>query len=174
MDTPAIARTLTAATHCRARLVPLLFAGTLLAGFPAPALAQSVLVSNTGQATSASRRPGGSASLAQSFDTGSNAGGYNLDSIVLDFNNLPTSAGTVATVRADDSGSPSSTVLYTLTNPTLALGLNEFAAPSNATLDAGATYHVVLAHPVENSGPSWERTFLSNGLDAGASPGWGH
>ena len=130
------------------------------------------LVSNTGQARSGSRQPGGPVSLAQSFDTGSNAGGYNLDSIVLDFDAVPTSAGTVATVRADDSGSPSSTVLYTLTNPTLALGLNEFAAPSNATLDAGATYHVVLAHPVDNSGPSWDRTFLRNGLDAGASPGW--
>ena len=131
------------------------------------------LVSNTGKAVSGTRRPGGDASLSQPFDTGSNTGGYNLDSIVLDLSAAPSSTGTMTvTVRVDDSGNPSSTVLYTLMNPTFAVGLNEFDAPPNAMLDGGATYHVMLAHTEISGGPAWERTLLTEGLDAGVSAGW--
>ena len=89
MDTPAIARTLTAATQRRARLVPLLFAGTLLAGFPAPALAQSVLVSNIGQAEEERATLGSTSELAQAFTTGTNATGYTLTGIELRLYSLP-------------------------------------------------------------------------------------
>ena len=34
------------------------------------------------------------------------------------------------------------------------------------------TYHVVLAFSESTGGPRWVRTAISNGLDAGASPGW--
>ena len=130
------------------------------------------LVSNTGQTAGAANTISSSFSFAQPFDTGSNPGGYNLDSIVV-LLVAPTGSGTLtATVRADDSGTPSSTVLYTLTNPTLGHGLNEFTAPANATLNAGATYHVVLAFSASSGGPRWVRTAISQGLDAGASPGW--
>ena len=131
-----------------------------------------MLVSNTGKTAGGANTISSSFSFAQAFDTGSNAGGYNLHSIVVSLV-APTGSGTVtATVRADDSGNPSSTVLYTLTNPTLGHGSNEFTAPANATLDAGKTYHVVLAFSESTGGPRWVRTAISQGLDAGASPGW--
>ena len=66
-----------------------------------------------------------------------------LESILLDLASIPTSVVGVltVTVREDNSGSPSGTVLYTLTNPSfssagLAAGLYEFTAPAGATLDA--------------------------------------
>ena len=168
-----------------ARLPPPLTAGSrfvaalclaLLCVLALPALAQAqttvTLVSNTGKTAGGANTISSSFSFAQAFDTGSNAGGYNLASIVVSLV-APTGSGTVtATVRADDSGNPSSTVLYTLTTPTLGHGSNEFTAPANATLNAGATYHVVLAFSASSGGPRWVRTAISQGLDAGASPGW--
>ena len=111
---------------------------------PERAQAQTVktLVSNTGQPDSGARRPG-SREYAQSFDTGANPAGYALDSIVLDLQTVPTGTGTLTvTVHEDVSSLPSETVLYTLTNPTFAVGLNEFKAPTNAELDPNETYWV--------------------------------
>ena len=147
---------------------------TALLALPLQAQAQTVttLVSNTGQADSGSRTVGGN-DFAQPFGTGSNSGGYNLDSIVLDFNAAPTGTATLTvTVRENSSGDPSGTVLYTLTNPTVSAGLNEFSAPANATLDANATYWVVASYSASNGGPSWWRTLVSNGIDTGAAMGW--
>ena len=116
----------------------------------------------------------GVSDYAQSFDTGSNTAGYNLDSIVLDFDAAATGTGTLTvTVRVDNSDSPSGTVLYTLTNPaTFSSGLNEFTAPSNASLDMRKTYHVVASYSAATGGPRWWRTFLADGLDSGHAPGW--
>ena len=142
-------------------------------GFGSPAHAQTVLVSNTGQASSASRAVG-DRDVAQAFDTGSNTGGYELDSISLAFKKAQTAVNKTltVTVRADDSGSPSSTVLHTLTNPnSFAVGLNEFAAPSNAELGAGETYWVVASFNFIN-GPLLDATKLSNGIDSGGESGW--
>ena len=64
-------------------------------------------------------------------------------------------------------------MLYTLTNPgTIAAGLNEFTAPSGATLDANTTYHVVASFTSATGGPTWARALISAGLDSGAAEGW--
>ena len=76
------------------------------------------------------------------------------------------------TVREDSSGDPSGTVLYTLINSTFSVGLNEFSAPPNAELDPDKTYWVVASYSASSGGPGWNRTLLSNGLDAGAAAGW--
>ena len=145
----------------------------LALGVPVKAQAQTVtLVSNTGQFNSLSRRAG-SNELAQSFDTGSNSDGYNLNSIVADFATAPTGTGTLTvTVREDVSGDPSRSGLYTLLNPTLSIGSNEFLAPTNAALDANTTYWIVASYNADSGGPSWYRTLLSRGLDADAAAGW--
>ena len=148
--------------------------GTLLfLGLSAPSSADAaVLVSNVGKDSSGTRDVGAN-DYAQAFDTGDNPGGYYLESIVLDFNAAPTGSATLTvTVRADSSSGPSATVLYTLTNPTLAAGLNEFEAPSNARLSANTTYHVVASYNADSGGPSWNRVLLNSGLDAGAASGW--
>ena len=142
---------------------------------PEQAAAQTTttFVSNTGKADSGTRRVDASV-LAQAFGTGSHSAGYNLSSIVLDFGAAPTGTATLTvTVRADSSDDPSDTPLYTLTNPTLAAGANEFSAPSNATLDANKTYWVVASYnSATNDGPTWARTLVSSGVDTGAAAGW--
>ena len=96
-----------------------------------------------------------------------------LASIVLDFSSTPGSSTLTVTVRADDSGSPSSTVLYTLTNPaTYATDLNEFSAPSTAPLAASTKYWVVARYDAATGGPGWKRVLLNAGVDSGAATGW--
>ena len=148
--------------------------GVLLWHAPAEAQTATVLVSNTGKAVSGSRAPTHDHFFSQPFSTGSHPHGYHLESIVLRIQNIGTSTTGVfsATIRADNSGEPDSTVLYTLTSPgTIAVGLNEFTAPSGATLNANTTYHVV-AQNTEADGPTWARALISAGLDAGTAEGW--
>ena len=162
-----------AATLLRgARTVALALAALAL-GVPEMVQAQIVtLVSNSGQADAGTRQPG-THTYAQSFDTGSNSYGYNLSSIALDFAAAPTGTGTLTvTVREDSSGSPSETVRYTLNNPTHSAGLNEFSTQGNTTLNARTTYWVVASYSTTSGGPTWSRTGISNGVDAGAAAGW--
>ena len=139
-----------------------------------PATAQTVvLVSNTGQADDGARPPFSTGHFAQPFDTGSNTTGYNLASVVLDFTDAPTGTGTVTvTVREDNAGVPSDTVLYTMTGGTLVSGENEFTAPTGASLNGSTLYHVVLEYDAVDGGPTWTRTQLSNGVDSGNADGW--
>ena len=135
----------------------------------------NVLVSNTGQTMSGSQSVGDNQPFAQSFETGTHPHDYDLDSIVLRITAAATVAGTLTvTVRADNSGDPSSTVLYTLTGPgTIAAGLNEFTAPSGARLQPNTTYHVVAQYSSSSAnGPSWARANIADGLDSGGATGW--
>ena len=141
----------------------------------AAAQTTTTFISNTGQTTSGSRTIG-NITYAQPFETGTVSGeyaGFTLASIVLDFSSTPGSSTLTVTVRADDSGSPSSTVLYTLTNPaTYATGLNEFSAPSTAPLAASTQYWVVARYDSNTGGPGWNRVLLSAGVDSSAATGW--
>ena len=141
----------------------------------AAAQTATTFVSNTGKSTSGSRTPGLN-TYAQSFETGTVSGeyaGFALASIVLDFSSTPGSSTLTVTVREDDSGSPSSTVLYTLTNPaTYATDLNEFSAPSTAPLAASTKYWVVARYDSNSGGPGWKRVLLNAGVDSGAATGW--
>ena len=130
------------------------------------------LVSNTGRLNSGHRVVGAD-EYAQPFDTGNNSGGYSLTGIVLDLQAAPTGTGTLTiTVREDSSGDPVRAALYTLDNPALAAGLNEFLAPENAELHANTTYWVVATYSADTGGPTWYRTVRTYGLDAGATAGW--
>ena len=129
------------------------------------------LVSNTGRANSGERVVGAD-EYAQPFDTGNNSGGYSLTGIVLDLKAAPTGTGTLTiTVRKNSSGKPVSNALYTLVNPALAAGLNEFMAPENAELDADTTYWVVATYSANSGGPTWYRA-VRRREDAGKAAGW--
>ena len=131
-----------------------------------------VLVSNVGKATDGSRSLNGT-DRAQAFDAGDHAGGYNLESIGLHLGTIATSATGVltVTVRGDSSGSPSNTVLYTLTNPSFgAVGLHEFTAPANAALDANATYHVVASFSETSGSFHISRVLHNSGVGFEAPP----
>ena len=130
------------------------------------------LVSNTGQDNSGHRVVGAD-EYAQPFDTGNNSGGYSLTGIVLDLQAAPTGTGTLTiTVREDSSSdSPVRAALYTLANPALASGLNEFQAPGNAELHANTTYWVVATYSANSGGPAWYRAVRPR-VDAGAAERW--
>ncbi|MCY4397710.1 MAG: fibronectin type III domain-containing protein [Rhodospirillaceae bacterium] len=128
---------------------------------------------------------------AQAFGTGPAAAGYILDSVDLKLHSGVTGTGTLTvTVRQDDSaadsvgdnthqtgvGSPSSTVLYTLTNPpSVDAGRNKFTAPAGARLDPAAVYWLVVEYSGAHTtgGPRWYHTNSRLGTDAGAASGWG-
>ena len=134
----------------------------------------AIAVSNTGKGNSGTITIG-SNDYAQAFTTGSSTSGYDFDSVVLDLGNAATGSGTLTvTVRDDASGDPSSTVLYTLTNPTSIQGNtpNTFTAPANASLDGDSTYWVVATYSADSGGQNWWRTNISNGVDSSSAAGW--
>ena len=141
----------------------------LLAGLTLPMTAQAqttvTLVSNIGQGND-NHGYFANVDVAQAFDTGSNAAGYNLDSVQI------VSSGThrfsLAVYTTDTNRYPD-TLLHSLTNPgTFALGTLVFTAPENATLDTDTTYTLVLR--INN-----QVTFGVTGNDAedgGRAAGW--
>ena len=108
-------------------------------------LADVTLVSNE-DATFGS---GNTASVqAQSFVTGTNAGGYTLSEIQIrlgDSSVVPGVTGVIAAVKADDSGAPG-TLVANLVNPASLTvdAFNAFTASAGTTLAANTTYWVVM------------------------------
>ena len=151
-----------------------LAAATLMLGFPAPAHAQTVLVSNTGQ-SNAGQTSVNPNDHAQGFTTGQNTLGYSLTSIELDVGVAPGSGTLTVTVRGDDgSDDPGGNTLYTLNNPAnVAAGLRTFTAPAGASLSANTQYfvHMTFAPNGSASYPQWNAT-TSTLQDSGSAIGW--
>ena len=110
--------------------------------------------------------------LAQSFETGSNSGGYNLASAGMRFSSAPSSSSdVVVTIREDDSGNPSDIVFATLVNPATFTGnaVNTFTAPANTVLAKDTTYFVHIER-VGTSNASLRAT--SSDGESSAEAGW--
>ena len=116
-----------------------------------PAGPSSVLVSNRSQTIFSAPYPFPNLQLAQAFSTGTNPGGYALESIELVVADTPIMPSMVVVeIRAStgplDARVPGAT-LHVLTNPTrFSLGPNTFRAPSGATLASATTYFVVVRY----------------------------
>ena len=151
-----------------------LAAATLMLGFPAPAHAQTVLVSNTGQ-SNAGQTPVNPSDHAQGFTTGQNTLGYSLTSIELGIGVASGSGTLTVTVRGDDgSGDPGGNTLYTLNNPAnVAVGLRTFTAPAGASLSANTQYFVQMVFAPNGSAsyPQWDNT-TSTLQDSASAIGW--
>ena len=151
-----------------------LAAATLMLGFPAPAHAQTVLVSNTGQ-SNAGQTSVNPSDHAQGFTTGQNTLGYSLTSIELGVGVASGSGTLTVTVRGDDgSGDPGGNTLYTLNNPAnVAAGLRTFTAPAGASLSANTQYFVQMVFAPNGSAsyPQWDNT-TSSLQDSGSAIGW--
>ncbi len=151
-----------------------LAAATLMLGFPAPAHAQTVLVSNTGQ-SNAGQTSVNPSDHAQGFTTGQNTLGYSLTSIELGVGVASGSGTLTVTVRGDDgSGDPGGNTLYTLNNPAnVAAGLRMFTAPAGASLSANTQYFVQMVFAPNGSAsyPQWDNT-TSSLQDSGSAIGW--
>ena len=147
----AVEQATVAARGCSVALVGLIFACLLPALAPA-ALAQTILVSNTGQSPS---NVGGIGEVAfvlsypqvaraQQFRTGSNPAGYTLSSVSFIVKFWSTGDSVAVAIYSDSNGDPGSEV-YALTNPTtVSDGLNTFTAPPRSVLAAQTNYFVYI------------------------------
>ena len=153
-------------------MLGVVIAAALMLGLPGPSHALgSVLVSNTGKASSA-QTAADSANHAQAFTTGGNSLGYPLASIELDVLTAPGNGTLTVTVRDSDASGNPGNVVHTLTNPAnVGTGLQTFTAPAGATLDANTKYWVRTAYSASVGEPVW-RTTSSDGEDSGRYPGW--
>ncbi|MCY3812382.1 MAG: cadherin-like beta sandwich domain-containing protein, partial [Gammaproteobacteria bacterium] len=137
----------------------------------------ATLVSNTGQTTTDSAQVGQSDNqVTQTFTTGSNAGGYQLESVDIDIADEDLEAGETFTAHiytalcSGDRGE----LLYTLTSPaTYADGaLNRFTAPAGARLAPGSNYMVVMEGTGDDPLDFILDTTDSGAEDAGFATGW--
>ena len=151
---------------------------------PPPAEAQTVttFVSNTGQSNDGSvGLTAGFPNFAHAFTTGSNASGYPLDSIGIDFRTIADTSvaanDLTATLNADNSGEPGD-VLCTLTDPATftGSGVQTFDAPSSGTtcptLAASTTYFAVFTLESGATGEYNLEITTSTSIDSGAATGW--
>ena len=125
----------------------------------------NALVSTIGQEASTGQGNLSAFDLAQGFRTGANSGGYTLQSIELDFRDIP--SGVTVTLATGVSATNRGTTVATLSNPTLASGVLAFTAPADTTLSASTTYFVIVS---ATSGTPLRTS--SNDEDAGAATGW--
>ncbi len=146
-------------------------------------MAQTVdqtLVKNTGQTTdsAAPSLTSTQSRLAQAFTTGSNADGYTLGSIVVEFHTIADASTASDQLQgelwSESSGNPDSR-LCTLSDPSSfsSSGEHEFAATNTCpTLTANTTYFIVL----RRFSPTADNVFLSkttsSSEDSGGADGW--
>ena len=115
--------------------------------------------------------------LAQQFTSGSNPGGYTLNTAAIWFATLPANADVtnfVAAIYTDTSDTPG-TLKYTLTNPSTDFATNgrkEFSAPSNSTLDPSTKYWLVLMNDNATDGQHAKVVSTESGKDIDSLAGW--
>ena len=142
------------------------FTDLAVANGPAAVQATTGLVGNFGQTSTVTSTNLANFDVAQGFTTGSNAGGYVLDAVVLSFVGAP--SGLTVQLATGVSTTSAGTTVATLTNPaTLAAGDLRFTAPAGTTLSAGTAYFVV----VQATGGA-ARGMISKAEDAGGAAGW--
>ena len=109
---------------------------------------------------------------AQQFDTGGNAAGYLLDSVLLDVRSVEANTDPVVSIYTT-SGSNPGTLVHTLSNPSsLADGWRTFTAPPGALLDKDTDYFVVAEHTRTTNTFTLTLT-ASDAEDPGKADGWG-
>ena len=159
----------------------------VLSPFAAAPAAAAVLVSNIGSGggTQTSNLSGTDPIRAQAFTTGSNAAGYALTSVDINFvNRFALTTQEIAALKMEvwtstSAGLPDAKHA-TLTNPTSfpagSAGMQgerqvtvAFAAPTGTTLTASTTYHVVM-YGVNNRVGVFHRT--DGNEDTGGAAGW--
>ena len=147
----------------------------LLAALPpfaaAPAAAD-VLVSNLAQTRAARTASTRSTVYSTGFATGSEYAGYALSSIETVWS---TGGGTLRTtcraeLWSDDGGEPNAKIADLTVPATGSYGVVAFAAPSNTTLTASTTYHLVV-YTVGDFSPGLAQT-SSDDEDSGSATGW--
>ena len=167
------ARTFLTLTLLAAALFVLLSGGTETASAQQ---ASQTFVANTGQADGTNAFLGND--YAQAFTTGSNAAGYSLRSVDVEFSIIDSafsSSSLTASIHADSGGSPGSS-LGTLTNPASFPVSNSdqtltFTSSAGIDLAANTTYFVMFDMG-SNQAQASIRATASDSEDSGALAGW--
>ena len=110
--------------------------------------------------------------FAQGFQTGDNEAGYTLESVKIIVTYIDASAG--ARVRIFDStaeGLPNETI-HSLGRAPNTIGVRTFEAPSNAVLERGTTYFVVIDSSASNPNKSYKIRMTSSDFLNSAASGW--
>ena len=142
--------------------VSLLGAGAALA---------DTLVSNADQTARGGNIVLRTTEVAQAFTTGSNATGYTLTAVKLEFGSghlasFPDSGDTI-TVKITDGLTATSSTVATLTSPVTWCSTSTFTAPASRSLMASTTYYVVV-----EGGSGSTHTTTSASEDSGGASGW--
>ena len=138
------------------------------------------LVSNIGQPNLKSVNPF-SLDYAQAFTTGGNSQGYTLNSIDVELGRIDDAdlaSKLTVTINSDSGGSPGTTVVGTLTNPTISVQnadqtINFAASGQGIDLAAGTKYWFMIDVTAEPTGKS--NSLLapeSSAEDDGGADGW--
>ena len=135
------------------------------------ALEMGALVSNIGQ-TDDSTGDLSAFDQAQAFTTGTNSGGYTLESVEIHLTNTspPFPTHTVS-IWTDSSGSPGSS-LVTLTNPASVVDSVNTYTTTGVRLAANTTYFIVVDSSPGANDFGFIRNTSSDSEDAGAASGW--
>ena len=163
------------AAHRRGRLAPLILVAL-------PAVAVVLFVPETGGAqtvtTYVSNIDQGSDGnyqtdqlRAQSFTTGSQAGGYTVTHVDIGSDDDEGDSFSAAIYTTNSSGHPVSEVAALTPPSSFAAGTLTFTAPANTTLAASTTYSVRIVNS-SASDPARLDTTTSNDEDADAASGW--
>ena len=144
------------------------FAALLLAcaaTLGADAASAAVLIENNGQTTSSNKHDLADHDVAQAFTTGNTGDTYELDSIQVRFNTVPSATATVTAIVAD--GRDTGSTVIELTNPGSWTVFTKFTAPDDTILAANTTYHLII------DGSEGELVITAgNGENTGGATGW--
>ena len=158
-------------------LAPALAVWLTLLG-PAPAWAQTTLVSNTGQTLDSGTILYGQVGTnvfdrALSFTTGSNSAGYTLSAVDVYLSGTANVQTRVSIYSTSGTPPAPDSSLHVLNHPSSFSdnAVNTFSANSGASLDANTTYAVVVHINLGTTGGNLGRT-ASDNEDSGAAAGW--
>ena len=149
--------------------------GTPAAPTPTTPVSASALVSNIGQSHGAFANWSSSiSSSAQRFTTGSDAGGYVLESIELLVQSSAPDNLRVELRAAADNGSPGDKLADLTVPSTIASRANPtaFAAPADTMLAANTSYYMVVRRISATAGGLAFTVTNSDAEDAGGRSGW--
>ena len=132
-----------------------------------------VLVANTGQTTAGSSDVNQVNWTAQQFTTGPNPAGYDLSFVTLEGASAQATVPLTLTLRDDDDGSPSSTVLATFDNPAdWIAGDNLFSLSTAFELEPDTAYWLYMDPSASIDVSYTRRTTVDRSSQAGWSIGY--
>ena len=119
-------------------------------------------------------------SVAAGFTTGSNSGGYTLQSVTVKIANVLGSPNATAAIYAESGGDPASSATYTLTGPTTPQGNADntwscaVTADVSCSLDADTDYFLVLSAANGSFSNSYAVTYTASDDETNApdDAGW--